>query len=93
MRRVPTPPKTADALYHTPEYQLWREHVIARAGRRCEAIDDGRRCSKAEPHNRMFADHKVEVKDGGLPFDVDNGQCLCGAHHTRKTARARAARR
>jgi nitrite reductase/ring-hydroxylating ferredoxin subunit len=40
----------------------------------------------------MFADHIVEVKDGGAKFDLANGQCLCGSCHTRKTAAARAQR-
>lgn len=92
-RRVAVPPKTVAPLYQTPEYRQWREAVIARAERRCEAVVDGKRCWKREPHNRMFADHKIELRDGGAPFDVDNGQCLCGAHHTAKTAQARAARR
>ena len=86
-------PKTAAAIYQTAEYRQWREAVIARAGRRCEAVDGGKRCWKAEPRNRMFADHKREIRDGGAPFDLDNGQCLCGSHHTAKTAQARAARR
>ena len=91
--RVVTPPKAARPIYQTPEYQAWREAVIAQAGRRCEMITDGKRCWKAEPRSRMFADHRVELKDGGAAFDVGNGQCLCGAHHTAKTAAARAARR
>lgn len=91
--RIAVPPKAVLPFYQTPEYLAWREAVIARAGRRCEAVDDGKRCWKAEPHNRMFADHKVEVKDGGARLDVANGQCLCGAHHTAKTAAARGARR
>jgi hypothetical protein len=41
----------------------------------------------------MFADHVVEVKDGGALYDVANGKCLCGSHHSAKTAQARAARR
>lgn len=92
-RRARPAPKEADAVYHTPEYRAWRETVIARAGRRCEAIVGGARCTKAEPRHRMFADHRVEVKDGGPLHDPDNGQCLCGAHHTAKTAKTRAARR
>ena len=92
-RRIAVPPKKADGLYHTPEFKRWREAVVARAGRRCEALDIGRRCWKAEPSHRMFADHKVEVRDGGALFDLANGECLCGAHHTAKTGRARAARR
>ncbi|HEY0281605.1 MAG TPA: hypothetical protein VGC27_03160, partial [Rhizomicrobium sp.] len=58
MRRVKPTPKQVDPFYLTPEYQAWRETVIARAGRRCEDIGlDGKRCTKAEPHHRMFADH------------------------------------
>jgi hypothetical protein len=40
----------------------------------------------------MFADHIREIGDGGAPFDLANGQCLCGAHHTRKTTATRAKR-
>jgi hypothetical protein len=40
----------------------------------------------------MFADHIVELKDGGAAFDVANGQCLCGSHHTLKTNAERARR-
>lgn len=93
MRRVPPAPKAVAPFYTTPEYRRWREAVIARAGRQCEALTGGRRCTKAEPHNRMFADHIKEVRDGGALLDVANGQCLCGGHHTAKTAKARAARR
>lgn len=80
------PAKTADPLYATPEYKLWREAVIARADGRCQARGCGRR------ERRMFADHVVEVKDGGARFDPANGQCLCGSHHTAKTAAERAKR-
>lgn len=92
-RRIRAPRKEAKSIYHTPEFRKWREAVISRAGRRCEAVDAGVRCQKAEPVHRMFADHVKELRDGGLPFDPENGQCLCGAHHTIKTARVRAARR
>jgi 5-methylcytosine-specific restriction protein A len=93
-RAVKPEAKRADPFYLTPEYRAWREVVIARAGRRCEAIDErtGRRCPKAEPRHRMFADHIKEVRDGGAPYDPTNGRCLCGSHHTRKTAQARADR-
>lgn len=85
--------KTAAPIYGTAEFREWREHVVARAGRRCEAtMPDGSRCTKAEPYNRMFADHKIELSDGGAPFDPDNGACLCGAHHTAKTIAVRRAR-
>lgn len=92
-RRVATPPKEANSLYHSTEYRVWRQQVIDRARGRCEEIVDGKRCWKAAPRHRMFADHKVEVRDGGALFDPANGQCLCGGHHTAKTAKARAERR
>lgn len=44
---------------------------------------------RCAPVERLFADHIVELKDGGAPFDVANGQALCGAHHTLKTAAER----
>ena len=93
-RRVKAPPKKAAAIYHTPEFKTWRAIVIRRAGEQCEAItQQGQRCRKAAPYHRMFADHRIEIKDGGAPFDPANGQCLCGAHHSAKTAQARADRR
>lgn len=41
----------------------------------------------------MVADHIIELKDGGDPFDPANGQCHCIEHNTRKGIQARAARR
>ena len=84
--------KRVDAIYLSQQYETWRMIVIARAGARCQATDAGRRCSKAAPAHRMFADHVVELQDSGAPFDPANGQCLCGSHHTVKTMAARARR-
>ena len=92
LRRVKPVEKQRESLYSTPEFLAWRELIVERAGRRCEAVDHGQRCRKAEPYNRMFADHIIEVRDGGALFDPANGQCLCGSHHTLKTNAARAAR-
>ena len=78
------PPKTAEPHYLTPEHRAWRNAVIDRAGGVCEWPGCGRR----EP--RMFADHIVERKDGGDDFGA--GQCLCGRHHSLKTAKARSER-
>ena len=80
------PEKTADPFYSTPEYRAWRELVIARANGVCQHKGCGRK------ERRMFADHIVEVKDRGARFDPNNGQCLCGKHHSLKTAAAKAAR-
>ena len=84
--------KRVDPFYLTAEYRQWREAVIARAGRRCQAVEDGERCAKAEPEHRLFADHIVELSDGGAPLDPANGRCLCGSHHTLKTTATRARR-
>ena len=92
-RTVAVKPKQVDAHYLSPEHKAWRKAVIDRAGARCEAIgEDGKRCRKAAPGHRMFADHIVEKRDGGDLLDPANGQCLCGSHHSFKTARARAQR-
>jgi 5-methylcytosine-specific restriction enzyme A len=81
--------KRADPIYASPEFRAWRAKVIARAGGRCEAMAHGQRCTKAQPVHRMFADHIIELTDRGAPFDVANGQCLCGPHHLMKTAQSR----
>jgi 5-methylcytosine-specific restriction enzyme A len=77
---------------NAPEHLRWRDAVLARAGWRCEAIDGGVRCNRRSPPDRLFADHIRELSDGGAPLDPANGQCLCGSHHTAKTAAARARR-
>ncbi|RBP03821.1 HNH endonuclease [Roseiarcus fermentans] len=91
LRPLPTvaarlPPKTAAPWYGMPEHKAWRAEVIARAGGVCQGPGCGRR------EQRMFADHIVEIRDGGGLTDPANGQCLCGSCHTAKTAAARAAR-
>ena len=83
-RAARIPDKTADPRYLTPEHRAWREGVIARAGGRCQHPG----CRRSG----RFADHIVELKDGGAALDPANGQYLCGSHHTLKTAARRAAR-
>lgn len=92
-RRVPPPPKVAASLYASPEYRIWQSQVIERAGGRCEVVENGVRCPKGRPRHRVYADHIVEVRDGGALFDPANGHCKCASHHALKTAAARAARR
>ena len=77
-------PKVADDWYATPEHREWRRAVIARSGGVCQKCGRG---------GRLFADHIVEIADGGARLDLANGQALCGSCHTTKTAAARAARR
>lgn len=93
VRPVKPPPKTADPHYLTPEHKAWRDEVMERAGYRCEFVDyNGHRCRKAAPAHRLFANHKVERADGGADLDPNNGECLCGQHHSLVTARNRARR-
>ncbi|MER8387296.1 HNH endonuclease [Mesorhizobium sp. M1380] len=92
LRTAMPAPKKADPELLTPEHRAWRNQVLQRAAFRCEWVENGRRCIKAAPHDRLIADHIVERKDGGAPLDPANGQCLCGRHHTLKTAAARAER-
>lgn len=82
-------PKRADPELLTAEHKAWRKAVLERAGYRCQAIENGQRCTKAAPDHRLFADHIVERKDGGAKLDPANGRCLCGSHHTQKTLAAR----
>lgn len=92
-RSVRPPPKAADAELLTPEHKAWRLAVCRRAGWRCQWVENGKRCeASAANDNRMFADHIVERSDGGALYDVNNGQCLCGSHHTRKTLQERTIR-
>jgi 5-methylcytosine-specific restriction protein A len=92
LRRAKPPPKATDPIYLSSAYRQWREIVIQRAGRRCEWVDGGQRCAKAEPQWKLIADHIAELKDGGAPFDPMNGMALCWSHHTSKTNLARTQR-
>lgn len=80
------PPKEADPYYNSTEHTAWRALVIRRARARCEWPG----CGRAE--GRMFADHIVELKDGGSRTDPANGWALCAKHHTLKTNQERAKR-
>ena len=94
LRKVRPAAKTVDPFYLTDEYRAWRSGVIRRAGGRCQWVDHGIRCEKSEgTGDRMFADHVRERKDDYLSaFDPFNGMCLCGSHHSLKTAHERAKR-
>jgi hypothetical protein len=87
--RVPPAPKQADDHYSSPEHKAWRTTVLKKAGYRCQHPG----CTKGAPEHRLFADHIAEIRDGGARLDPNNGQALCGQHHTAKTARERAKRR
>lgn len=76
--------KTADQIYRGSHVD-WARAVKERAGWKCEVPGCG---SKGV----LYADHIVEIEDGGDPRDLNNGQCLCAKHHAEKTARSRGER-
>lgn len=74
-------PKTVDPFYSTPEWRALVARLIAERGRRCE------KCGATDV--RLYADHIVELKDGGAALDPANIQLLHGACHTKKTIEER----
>jgi hypothetical protein len=78
-------PKVREGHYATGAHRAWAAAVVERAGQACQ------KCGRTGC--RLYADHVVELKDGGAPLDTANGQALCGSCHTTKTAEARSARR
>lgn len=76
-------PKVADPHYQTADHKAWRRAVIARAGQRCQW--EG--CMVVG--GLLYADHVVEIRDGGAKLDLSNGQCLCPKHHALKTHQER----
>lgn len=87
-RRVKPPPKLVNPHYQTPEHIAWAKAVKQRARYQCQAPG----CSKAAPKHQVYADHIVELRDGGDPLALSNGRCLCAEHHTLITLANRAAR-
>jgi 5-methylcytosine-specific restriction protein A len=87
-RRVKPPEKTADQHYLTQDHRQWRAEVLRRAMFCCQWPG----CAETAFTCRLYADHIVELKDGGDPLDPANGQALCPTHHGVKTMAERARR-
>jgi 5-methylcytosine-specific restriction protein A len=85
-RRLRPAPKQVDAHYSSPEHKAWRLSVLRAAGFRCQGVGCGAQGVK------LYADHVIEIRDGGDPLSVDNGQALCARCHGRKTALKRGQR-
>ena len=72
---VATPaPRQVDGHYLTKEHVTWRFQVLARAGQQCQARDC--KTPRRGFGRRLFADHIIELRDGGAPLDPANGQAL-----------------
>lgn len=74
------------AHYRTSDHVAWAKAVKARDNYHCV------RCGAGGDGVRLYADHVVELADGGAKLDVANGQTLCAPCHAAKTQRAKAAR-
>jgi 5-methylcytosine-specific restriction enzyme A len=86
LQTAAAPAKIADKFYSSLEWIALRDRVRREAGGRCQTPG----CGRIE--RRMYADHRVELKDGGAPLDRRNVWLLCGSCHSLKTAAARARR-
>jgi 5-methylcytosine-specific restriction protein A len=86
LQTAKTPPKSANKFYLSPEWIALRDRVRREAGGRCQAPG----CGRIE--QRMYVDHRVELKDGGAPLDRRNVWLLCGSCHSLKTAAERVRR-
>ncbi len=73
---VKAEPKRSDPHYSSAEHLAWRAAVIRRAGFQCE---------KCTARGKLYADHIVELRDGGAALDPRNGRALCASCHTKKT--------
>lgn len=80
--RWPRQPKQPDPHYQTAAHRDWANAVKERAGWKCES------CGAAGV--KLYADHVIEIKDGGDPFGP--GKALCAPCHGRKTADEKARR-
>ena len=90
-RRLKAARKPSSSIYYTKEWRALVGRLIAERGRRCQ-LCGGPTAMIGKPV-RIYADHIVELEDGGDPFAKSNIQLLDGRCHTTKTAAARASRR
>lgn len=64
-----------DAIKNDPRYREFRDAVLEAAGHACE------QCGATED---LTADHVIALDNGGDPFDLSNGRCLCRTCNSRK---------
>jgi 5-methylcytosine-specific restriction enzyme A len=82
--RIPIQSKVADGCYKTPQHRKWAIGVKAKANFACEM------CGAKDV--KLYADHIIELIDGGANYDQCNGQALCARCHGAKTNAARLTR-
>lgn len=85
--RTARPPERVRENHDIYGSQRWRTLAAALLKER------GRRCQKCGSNvGRLYADHVVELRDGGAPFDPANIEILDARCHGLKTAAARSDR-
>jgi hypothetical protein len=83
------PPKEVDPFYASREWRALVDKIKRERGDVCEDPH----CKG--PHSRgqrIYADHIVEIKDGGAKLKATGILLRCARSHSLKTARERAAR-
>ena len=80
LRFLPTEGGKNASHYQSDEHRRWRRTVLERGRFTCV------KCGADGRGVRLFADHIVEIEDGGAALDIANGACLCAACHAAKTA-------
>lgn len=79
----------ADPRYRTKRWRNLKTQAHRRDGYRC--VIPGCKVDTTPKHS-LYADHIIEVRDGGAFWDLNNLQTLCYEHHNAKTADVRAQR-
>lgn len=68
-----------ESIKNDPRYKAWQKEVVSvGACEWCGATED------------LTADHIVPLAEGGDPWSLDNGRCLCRPCNSRKGARREA---
>jgi 5-methylcytosine-specific restriction enzyme A len=84
-------PKETLPFYRIQEWVRLVARIIAKRGRRCEG-GECKRINRSLRGERIFADHIIEIQDGGALLDEENIKLLCGSCHHTKTLQERARR-
>jgi 5-methylcytosine-specific restriction protein A len=92
--KVPLPKKVADPFYTSPAWRSFVERLkVARFGSVEAARCEDTACREPGAIGvKVFADHCVELKDGGAPLHPGNILFRCFSCHSRVTAERRARR-
>ena len=86
---APLPPKESDPFYLSRE---WRALVAKIKRERGDVCEDPHCKGPHTPGQRIYADHIVEIQDGGAKLDATGILLRCARSHSLKTARERTKR-